>query len=307
MREMSRKPDFFIVGAAKSGTSSLHNYLVQHPGVSMSEPKEPHFFYNRESPGSPALGKKDLDEYLKLFEDIPEDVRAGEASTSYLYAANAPREIQQFREGAKIIMVLRNPVDRAYSQYWNQVRDGVEPLSFEEALDAEPERIRRSWWHGFYYMDTGRYADQVARYLETFGRGSVRDYLFEDVTRDAQGVCRDIFSFLGVDDGHKIDSGKAFNPSGPPRSGLLSKMLAAEKIKEPVKKLVPGEWVRPFGEWLREKNRKPTPEMKPETRTRLQESFEPDILRLQVMIGRDLGHWLSVDESRQSEIARGEM
>lgn len=290
---MSRKPDFFIVGAAKSGTSSLHNYLVQHPGVAMSEPKEPHFFYDRESPGSPILEKKDLDEYLELFEGIPEDVRAGEASTSYLYAANAPGEIRQLREDARIIIVLRDPVDRAYSQYWNQVRDGVEPLSFEDALDAEPERIRQGMWHGFHYVETGRYADQVQRYLDAFGDEAVRVYLFEDVAGDARGVCADIFSFLNLDPDCRIDSDKTYNPSGPPRSGLLSKMLATERVKEPVKKALPDGWVRPVGEWLREKNRKPTPEMDPRTRERLRERLSPDIERLEGVIGRDLSGWLA--------------
>ena len=192
---MSRNPDFFIVGAPKAGTSSLYNYLLQHPSVFLSEPKEPHFFHNRRSPGSPVLGEKDLEEYLRLFEGVPDDVRAGEASTSYLYSANAAWEIKNVFPDAKIMMILRNPVDRAYSQYWNHVRDGNEQLSFEKALRDEPERIKNRRWCGSYYVAGGRYAEQVARYLEVFGRDAVKVYLFEELQRTLSVSVRTLFRF----------------------------------------------------------------------------------------------------------------
>lgn len=262
----------------------------------MSEVKEPHFFYNLKSPGSTVLGEKDLEEYLKLFERVPDGLQAGEASTSYLYVANAPGDIQRIQENAKIIIVLRNPVDRAYSQYWNQVRDGVEPLGFEAALEAETERKRQHYWHGFLYVETGRYADQVARYLNTFGHSSVRVYLFEDLVRDANAVCRDVFSFLEVDPDHPIKADKVYNPAGPSRSVWLSRffaLLVTRKLKEPIKEVVPSPLTplkRQLGDLLRRINRKPVPKMKLETRRQLQRAFEDDTLRLERLIGRDL-HW----------------
>ncbi len=132
--EQPRKPDFFVVGAAKSGTSSLHRHLEQHPAVFMPAVKEPHFFSDERPPVQEV---KSLREYLALFADSPLGARAGEASTSNLYSPESASRIKAFQPDAGIIMVLRNPVDRAYSQYWNQVHEGVEPLSFEEALEAE--------------------------------------------------------------------------------------------------------------------------------------------------------------------------
>jgi Sulfotransferase domain len=286
-----RRPDFFIVGAAKAGTSSLYNYLVQHPDIFMSDVKEPHYFYGEVSPDTPMRREKTLGHYLKLFEGVPDDVRAGEASTSYLYAANAPREIKQLQEDAKIIMVLRNPVDRAYSQYWNQVRDGVEPLSFEDALKAEPERKRKNWWHGFLYVETGRYAEQVHRYLDVFGRDRLQIHLFEDLSQDAAEVCRKTFSFLEVDPAQLIDTERSYNRSGQVRSRLLAALLGAESIKEPVKQALPAAWRRDLGDTLRELNLKPAPKMNRNTRRQLQDTLREDILRLEDLIGRDLSGW----------------
>jgi hypothetical protein len=221
-----RRPDFFIVGAPRSGTSSLYNYLIQHPGVFMPELKEPHFFYNRESPGAPVLGAKDLEAYLSLFGDVPEEEQTGEASTSYLWLANAAREIRELQPEAKVMMVLRNPVDRAYSHYWYQVRRGGEKArSFEEALADEPKRIRRGTWHGFYYVDCGRYGEQVSRYLEVFGREAVRVYLLEDLRRDARGVYRDAFGFLGVDPDASVEMERVYNRGGVPRNRLFARLL----------------------------------------------------------------------------------
>jgi len=295
---MSRKPDFFIVGAAKSGTTSLYRYLIQHPAIFMPELKEPHFF----GEWHPSTGIEDLEEYLKLFAGVPEEIRAGEATTSYLYSSSGAQEIQRFQPIAKIIMILRNPVDRAYSNYWEQTeakywesREPVETLSFEEALEAEPERIQQGWGYTFHYVACGRYAEQVARYLDVFGDDAVRVYLFDDLVLDAESVCRDVFSFLEVDPNYPIKGAKAHNPSGPSRSALLSKLIYDRlSIKELVKKVLPVSVRRSVKEWLRARNVGPTPKMNPETRSRLQGVFRNDILRLEKLIGRDLDKWLEM-------------
>jgi hypothetical protein len=289
---VSRKPDFFIVGAPKSGTSSLYRYLAQHPDVFLSEPKEPHFFHNRRLPGAPVLGEKNLDEYLHLFRGVPKETKAGDASTSYLYSTNAALEIGRFKPEAKILMVLRNPVDRAYSHYWNHVRDGIESLSFEEALRVEPRRVSSRRWCGFYYVEVGRYAEQVARYLEVFGEDSVRIYLFEDLQKDAEGVCQDVFRFLEVDTGRSVDTSEIYNRSGPPRSTHLASLLYYLSRKRSVARALPTAFGRGAKEWLLARNTKPVPEMDADMRSWLQEVFRDDILRLEELLGRDLNHWL---------------
>jgi hypothetical protein len=289
--EAGRVPDFFIVGAPKSGTSSLYHYLIQHPDIFMTDPKEPHFFYNHDSPGAPVLEKKDLSDYLTLFEGVSTRIRAGEASTSYLWSANAAREIHTLQPKARIIAILRDPVERAYSQYWQQVRLGGERLSFEEALKEGPERIRQGRWHGLYYVDCGRYATQVQRYLRLFGAGRVSIYLFEDLVTNPMSMCRNIFEFLGVFPEATIRTARAYNPGGAPRSRLFARVLGAQKIKEPLKKLLPESFRRGLGDRLRASNNKPVPRMRPETAARLRETFREEVLRLEELIGRDLSHW----------------
>ena len=286
-----KKPDFFLVIAAKSGTTSLFNYLTQHPSMFVPEAKEAHFFYNERCPGELVLGEKDLGEYLGLYAGAPSDTRVEDASTSYLYAANAPREIRRLHDDARIIVILCDPTKRAYSQYWNQVRDGSEDLGFEEALRAEAERKRDNWWHGFLYMQTGRYVEQLSRYFDVFGRDNVQVHLHDDLHLNAGEVCRKVFTFLEVDLTHEVKADKVYNRSGPIRSKLLAKLLNARSIKEPVSKVLPVTWKQSFGEGLRNANREPVPKMGPKTEKELRETFEEDTLVLERMIGRNLSGW----------------
>ena len=180
MYEQTTKiPEFFLVGAAKSGTSSLYMYLTQHPRVFVPPIKEPHFFSDFHHP---ALAHIDtLDKYLALFDDCPENALAGDASTSYLYSRGAPRRIQALQPRARIMAILRNPIDRAYSFYWHNRRDFHEPLSFEDALEAEPGRIEERAGFASHYVRSGMYHDQVRNYIDTFGRDRVRVWLTEDL------------------------------------------------------------------------------------------------------------------------------
>ena len=288
-----RVPDFFMVGAPKSGTSSLYHYLIQHPSIFMTDPKEPHFFYNRSSPGAPVLETKDLSSYLSLFEGVPERLQAGEASTSYLWLANAAQEIHMLQPRGRIIAVLRDPVERAYSQYWQEVRLGQEHLSFEKALVEETERMHQGVWHGRYYTECGRYASQLQRYLRLFGAERVRVYLFEDLVSDPLGVCRDVFEFLEVFPETPVRVDRVYNSGGAPSSQLLARLFRAQKIKEPFKKLLPESFRRDLGDRIRASNNKPVPEMAPETEARLREAFQEEVLHLEELIGRDLSHWRS--------------
>jgi len=295
---VDRKPDFFIVGAPKAGTTSLYHYLIQHPDIFMPTRKEPYFFGDwREHQ------KQDLQKYLNLFRGVPKSKVAGEASTAYLYLERAAKEIKTFQPDAKIIIGLRNPVDRAYSQYWHYVRNGLNE-SFEEELEAEEKRLREGW-RGFrpglvppaYYIESGRYSKHVARYINIFGSEQVKVYLFEDLAADPEGVCLEIFKFLGVDLSQPISASQIYNSSGRLRSYTFYRLLYSFPtwIREPVKQILPLSVlrkVRTVKEWVLQKNVKTVPEMKSATRARLQQVFNDDILYVEQLTGRDLTHWL---------------
>src|SRR6187402_2994451 len=184
---MMHMPDFLIVGAARSGTTTLHSYLRQHPGIFLPDIKEPSFFVfegdqQKYVKGKFAFAVRDIDSYEKLFRQARPAQKTGEISTPYLYLyertiASIEKYFKTYNE-IKIVILLRNPVDRAFSQYCWRVRDGREPLSFEAAIKSEPERMKENYSFDYFYLDRGFYFKQVKAYLENFKH--VKVILFED-------------------------------------------------------------------------------------------------------------------------------
>lgn len=287
-----RRPDFFIVGAAKAGTTSLFKYLSQHPSIFIPPMKEYHFFADYPPPSSKRVAT--LRDYLRLFADQPPEVAAGEASTSYLPSVfAAPRMFQLFPK-AKILAILRDPMERAYSNYWHNRKHARETLSFEQALEAEDRRIEEGWPFDFHYVRTGLYHDQVARFLEAFGRERVRILLMEDLRSDPSALCRSLFAFLDVDPEVQVDADRVHNRSGPPRNETLSRFLNYRfPGRSEVATLLPP--ARKLKNRLLQKNILPQPRMRDETRRWLIDRFSEDVRRLEQLLERDLRLWRAVD------------
>lgn len=181
-------PNFLIVGAAKSGTTSLYNYCTQHPEIFMSPVKEPYFFSfinikpNFKGPYDQKTNEKeiicDIKEYERLFENVNNERAIGECSNSYLYFRNTAKIIKRYIPHCKIIIILRNPVERAYSHYLQHVMLGHEDQTFEVALEKEEERKKNNWrWH-YHYVGQGLYYCQVKRYLNQFGKDKIAIYIY---------------------------------------------------------------------------------------------------------------------------------
>ena len=286
-----RKPDFFLVGAAKAGTTSLFYYLIQHPLIFIPPVKEPHYFSEFPQPRAPTF--RTVEDYLRLFRGCDEKVKAGDASTSYLYSRHAADRIHALQPRARILIILRNPIDRAYSFFWHNKREFVEPLDFEAALAAEPQRISDDAPFRFHYFTSGLYHDQVKAYLDVFGREQVMVCLFEDLTEDAESLCHAIFSFLEVSSVIPVKTQKRFNPSGLPRSRLLGHVLAPQfPGRRAVRFLFP-QFSRRLKYHLMRWTLKDPPPMDPGTRSRLAERFGEDVRRLGHLIDRDLSHWVA--------------
>jgi hypothetical protein len=299
-------PNFLMVGAAKAGTSSLYAYLRQHPQVFLSEIRECDFFaWEGKHPTFSGPGDRiafrryitTLDGYQALFRRTGGRPAVGECSDLYLYSPAAPLRIQGYLPQVKLIVVLRNPVDRAYSQYKHLVRDGREPLpTFEEALASEPERISRGWHPIWHLQARGFYGVQLARYLELFPRDQIAVHLYDDFEADPLRVLQSLFSFLGIATGFTPDISLRYNVSGRPRSrllhGFLSRPLA---VKDFFKPLLPA----PLRHRVRARlmNRNVIPDrsrVAPETRRALIAQYREDVLKVQSLIERDLSHWLTV-------------
>jgi hypothetical protein len=295
-------PNFLVIGAAKAGTTSLYHYLRQHPQIFMSPVKEPKFFalqghpLDFRGPGDERFRldtTTTLEAYRELFENVGDEQAIGEASVLYLHDPTASEAIARQIPDAKLIAVLRNPAERAYSAFLFQLREGYEPLAdFEEALSAEPERIADGWYYAWHYRDQGFYHRNLMRYFERFDPSRVRVYLHEELDQDPQGMLTDVFRFLGVDDGFRPEVATRHNQSGRPRSVRLQRLLTRpHPVKEAAKSLMPERWGHRLISRLQSGNLL-RPSLRSQTRASLIEGYYEDVRRLQSLIGRDLSHWL---------------
>jgi hypothetical protein len=291
-------PNFLIIGAAKAGTTALCDYLKQHPQIFISYIREPHFFafqkeeINFRGPGDRKIHQHtitDFAEYQRSFKGSAGKVAIGEGSTTYLYSPQAPARIQATLPEVKLIAVLRNPVDRAYSSYLHLVRDGQEPLTdFAQALQAEATRIQEHWMPLWHYQQRGFYYQQLHRYYDLFRQEQIKIYLYEDLIQDPEGLLKDLFGFLEVDDTFAPDVFAKPNISGIPKNQLLHWFLTQPNpIKTLLRPLVPSQVRQNIHLSNLEK-----PQLSPETRQKMLEVYREDILQLQTLIQRDLSSWL---------------
>ncbi len=295
-------PNFLILGAAKAGTTSLYHYLRQHPDIYMSPVKEPKFFALENEPlefSRPGDREKmqrssvtDLDSYRALFRGAAAAKAVGEASTLYLYSSVAPSRIKHYVPAAKMLAILRHPVERAYSNFLYMARKGEEPLrDFEQAL--RQEATRRAWMPTWHYTERGFYHRQLRRYYDLFPRDQIRVYLYEDLSTDPTGLLRDVFRFVGVDESFTPESLSRHNVSGLPRSEALHGLLARpHAVRSVVRRFLPRAMRQRVAAKIRRRNLY-RPQLSDRTRERLNTIYRDDILRLQDLIQRDLSRWLA--------------
>ncbi|NJK80070.1 MAG: sulfotransferase domain-containing protein [Chloroflexaceae bacterium] len=298
------KPDFFIVGAPKSGTSSLCVYLDQHPSICMATDKEPDFF------GSDLQGKRratTLEDYLKLFPCSP-DLLWGEGSTWYLFSKCAAREIYQHNPQAKIIIMLRNPIDFVYALHSQVVYVADEDITdFEQALHAEPDRKqgRRipagcTQPESLLYTEAARFTEQVKQYFDVFGREAVLVIIYDDFKRDTAGVYRQTLQFLQVDPTFQANL-QIVNPNKKIRSHLLNTLWRRPPrlVQNVLRSLLPFALRRLIRRRVRSLNMQHEPRnpMPPHVYRRLQQHFAPEVEHLSTLLGRDLRSWTTDTES----------
>jgi hypothetical protein len=295
-----RVPDFFIVGAPKCGTTAMYTYLRQHPQVFMPFHKEPLFFgadlthrYGRLSPA----------EYLALFRDARPDQQVGEASAWYLYSECAAGEIREASPDARIVVMLRNPIDVMYAQHSQLLFNRQEEIvDFGEALAAEEDRvegrrlppgpIRRE---NLFYRRMVRFADQLQRYFEAFGRERVHVIVHEELSADTPGEYARLLRFLGVDPTFEADFTRA-NENKRVRSGTLQQL-----IWDPpgLRWLVPVLRRYPLVHRLRARvlemnsTRRRRQGLDPALRSRLADELAPEVRRLGDLLERDLSAWVT--------------
>lgn len=292
-------PNFLIIGAAKAGTSSLHYYLSQHPQIFMPFLKEPMFFaleneeLNFQNPdqGINYSAITNIEDYQKLFEGATE-IAVGEVSPIYLYSEKAASRINYYIPTAKLIVVLRNPVDRAFSCYTHLLREDYETLSFSNSLKEEKNRIEKNWAHLWHYKRAGYYYKQLKIYFDIFDSKQIKVLLYDDFEDSPQMFLKSIFAFLEVETEFSPEMTK-MNVSGLPKSKLVHDFFRNKNfVRTSIKTLVPGRIRTKVAGKIKMWNLKPKPQISETDRDFLLNEFRCDIEQLQALVNRDLSLWL---------------
>ncbi|MFN8161955.1 MAG: sulfotransferase [Solirubrobacterales bacterium] len=280
-------PNLFIVGAAKAGTTSLHAYLGDHPDIFMSAVKEPHYF-SRLQPSErrraflPTVD--DEKDYLALFRAGGDKPVRGESSTSYLTVPEAAGRIRRACPDSKAVIALRDPVERAYSHFLADTRDGIEDRGFREALEDELSgREEGGWGAAHLYVRTGLYAEPVRRYQETFGE-DLMVVFFERLKEDPIAVVEDVLAFLNVSTSHARSlSPEAHNPHRVPRSRLARRVFTSGVVRRLSRRILPRDLRARAKDSLTRTS--PKPGLSDSDREFLLEVFREDVGRLPALLG----------------------
>ena len=304
-------PNLFLVGAMKAGTSSLFRILHRHPDIFMPFVKEPHFFADEEFKQQYSsmtadeivnYRKKQQDkilhntiinsenDYLMLYEDAGTEKYRGDASPSYLPTGSAPSLISSKCENARILMILRDPVHRAYSHYAMDLAIGRTKLSFTEAVSIEISGKKVG--SDFGYLSTGLYYDQVRNYLETFGINNVHIILYDNFIEDRKTVLDNLADFLQIDKFNIDAVSEQFNPGLIPRSILVNRFLHSLKVKDLIRKIIPAAALK-YAKRFYYRQDDISDQVPDSCIAKLRNYFAVDIQRTSGLIDRNLESWLS--------------
>lgn len=299
MRRRDRLPNALVVGAPRSGTTSLYFYLRQHPDIFLPSQKELHYFtYHLLAANSKGPGDKEVlirlcknwKQYVSYYASAKSQAVLGEISPSYLYYCEASDYIRSKLGSIKIIMLLRNPIDRSYSQYMLQVRQNLEPLSFYEALMAEEKRKSLGWSDIWRYSETSLFVKGIEKYLDVFGEDNVLIILAEEFFSKPEAVMHRIFEFLGVEAEFRPDVSKKYNVSGVPRSRSLARFLnKPTPIRKILWEVFPPNIRRPFSRALQNANLGEKPEIESRSRTFLTSIFHDHNIEVERLMNRKTG------------------
>ncbi|OAD23701.1 sulfotransferase [Candidatus Thiomargarita nelsonii] len=300
-------PDFLFVGTGKSGTTSIHFYLKQHPQLFLPEIKEPKFFHIVSNPNQ-SMQKyakyivQDFESYLALFDEAKTEQLCGEVTPSYLYFHNyAIPNIKKYHpewEKLKIIIILRNPVEKAFSQYvFAKNTHGLTSETFEEGLSREPMRLKTGDSPpDLFYVDSSMYYSSVKAYMDSFKE--VKVFLYDELKNSPEMLMADMLSFIGAnkDFVKQMELGKRYNPGQNtlvPRnfgSRVISSILNLNPslIKKVLRDVLGQHQMSKAREYLFKEKKEV---MSEETAIRLRDTFREDVRRLEKLINRDLSHW----------------
>ena len=310
-------PDFFVIGAPKAGTTALHVALARHPQIYMSRVKEPKFFMCDGPPpteGGPGDAKSfreriwRRDEYEALFDDAPAGTLRGESTPFYLYDTDAQRRLHAAVPDARLIAVLRDPIDRAHSNWAHLWSAGLEPEGdFVAACALEPQRAEAGWAPFWRYLDLGRYGQQLARLYKRFPREHVLVLRYRDVHDQPVATLDRICTFLGIDVGVLTDipaQNVTTHASGSARNRILSSLLrSGARIERYIPPVIWESIEASLSRRIQEEQRRREP-LTTDQRAALLPTLSDDIDHLEHVIGEDFSDWHVIDRYQRQRTLR---
>lgn len=304
------RPDFLVIGAPKAGTTALHAALAQHPDVFVSSPKEPKYWLCDGAPPPAWCGPGDKhsqqewiwrdDHYFPLFAPARDDQARGESTPFYLWSRGAHRRIAERLPDVRLVAVVRDPIDRAYSNWMHLWSDGLEPESdFETAFALEDDRVRAGWAPFWRYRDLGRYGEQLDHLYRYVDPRRVLVVRYRDLVDDPRSAVNRVSRFLGIREGMvdaiPRDNARGFVPPGWRPRVLGPVVRGGARLGQFAP---PQVWRRlhpPLISLLSDSDEAHRPRLDAAQRRRLQEAFVDDIDLLTRLTGQDFGDWLSPD------------
>jgi len=287
---MNKKPNFFIVGAPRCATTTVYEVLKRHPEVFMSPVKEPCFL----SGGRGKIGS--WKKYYELFEGAKDEKIVGEASTPYLYSDRAIENIKKITAEPRILIQLRDPIDRAVSQYKRNIRTGIEQRSFEEIIEQEKKQLSNVKKSKLQYLGYGFYSDHVKNYFNHFGRKNVKVILFEELIVNKKSKFREIYEFLGISFSYLPDHIDKYNAGTKPRLPWINDFIMGSSMsKRFLKRIIPQRVKNLFIPKIRDYLNLSKEEIKVKLTEGMREDlidlFSANINQLGKLINADLSHW----------------
>ena len=282
------EPNFFIVGAPKSGTTNMSYYLMQHPQVFMPENLEPYYFARLDIPQNYKREIiSDEKKYLNLFKNAKNCKVVGESSPVYLYCPHSALEIKNRFPNSKLIISLRNPIEIAYSEYFSLKFMGFDQnRSFDELLDSSEEQLTRNEFHIDSLLEAGFYSKHIKRFQKIFSKNQIKIIIFEEYVKNTVPTINSILSFLGIKESITFDvtSKGAYKV---PRNFASQKLMNNSTFRKAAKFVIPTVTRQKIGErfLVKESSRPP---LKQNQRKRLTQIYQDDVENLSELLGRNL-------------------
>ena len=287
-----KKVDFFIVGAPKAGTTSLYHYLNEHSDIEMCSQKEPDFFSDSYLHTQMLYyGKNRIDsieKYHALFQQENIMMR-GDASVSYLFYEEVPQKIIKYNPNAKIVIMLRNPIDRAFSHYLMDYRLGLVSEQFETII---LKKSKHKYADLFYqqYIQVSEYARQIKNYLNIFSKDNICIIDYEDFKKNTSDVVNRVYVFLGVDNSFQPRLTNKYNTYSMPKNLIIRYIYSFVFLRKIITRILP----KNLGAIIRQLlfNNENKPKLSSETKNILKKHFENDVQTLSILLNKDFKKWI---------------